>query len=151
MWMLDTTVCQVSQGTRQWLRHTAADAQQWWKGSRDCHGYAKPTGKCNRLAWGTGMGWVYSTLAKPVPTATSGKGHLALAVFRCFSCSRASWDILGCLGMSQDALGLLKHLKTARARWPFPDEVALWIGRCLGCHASHYVLILPYRALYSLY
>jgi len=23
--------------------------------------------------------------------------------------------------MSQDALGLLKHLKTARARWPFPD------------------------------
>jgi len=53
--------------------------------------------------------------------STSGKGHLALAVFRCFSCSRASWDILGCLGMSQDALGQLKHLKTARARWPFPD------------------------------
>jgi len=52
---------------------------------------------------------------------TSGKGHLALAVFRCFSCPRAFWDILGCLGMSQDALGLLKHLKTARARWPFPD------------------------------
>jgi len=24
--------------------------------------------------------------------------------------------------MSQDALGQLKHLKTARARWPFPDE-----------------------------
>jgi len=23
--------------------------------------------------------------------------------------------------MSQDALGQLKHLKTARARWPFPD------------------------------
>jgi len=23
--------------------------------------------------------------------------------------------------MFQDALGLLKHLKTARARWPFPD------------------------------
>jgi len=23
--------------------------------------------------------------------------------------------------MSQDSLGLLKHLKTARARWPFPD------------------------------
>jgi len=29
--------------------------------------------------------------------------------------------------MSQDALGLLKHLKTARARWPFPDEVQ--VGR----------------------
>ena len=55
-------------------------------------------------------------------TSTSGKGHLALAVFRCFSCPRASWDILGYLGMSQDALGQLKHLKTARARWPFPDE-----------------------------
>jgi len=27
--------------------------------------------------------------------------------------------------MSQDALGLLKHLKTARARWPFPDEDTL--------------------------
>jgi len=26
--------------------------------------------------------------------------------------------------MSQDALGLLKHLKTARARWSFPDEAA---------------------------
>jgi len=25
--------------------------------------------------------------------------------------------------MSQDAIGLLKHLKTARARWPFPDVV----------------------------
>jgi len=25
--------------------------------------------------------------------------------------------------MSQDALGLLKHLKTARARWPFPDAL----------------------------
>jgi len=25
--------------------------------------------------------------------------------------------------MSQDALGQLKHLKTARARWPFPDDV----------------------------
>ena len=24
--------------------------------------------------------------------------------------------------MSQDALGQLKHLKTARARWPFPDD-----------------------------
>ena len=23
--------------------------------------------------------------------------------------------------MSQDALGQLKHLKTAKARWPFPD------------------------------
>jgi len=27
--------------------------------------------------------------------------------------------------MSQDALGQLKHLKTARARWPFPDVVCL--------------------------
>jgi len=27
--------------------------------------------------------------------------------------------------MSQDALGQLKHLKTARARWPFPDVVRL--------------------------
>jgi len=27
--------------------------------------------------------------------------------------------------MSQDALGQLKHLKTARARWPFPD---VWCG-----------------------
>jgi len=27
----------------------------------------------------------------------------------------------GYLGMSQDALGQLKHLKTARARWPWPD------------------------------
>ena len=25
--------------------------------------------------------------------------------------------------MSQNALGQLKHLKTARARWPFPDVV----------------------------
>jgi len=25
--------------------------------------------------------------------------------------------------MSQDALGQLKHLKTASARWPFPDAV----------------------------
>ena len=23
--------------------------------------------------------------------------------------------------MSQDAIGQLEHLKTARARWPFPD------------------------------
>jgi len=26
--------------------------------------------------------------------------------------------------MTQDALGQLKHLKTARARWPFPDVLA---------------------------
>ena len=26
--------------------------------------------------------------------------------------------------MSQDALGQLKHLKTARARWPFPDAAS---------------------------
>jgi len=31
--------------------------------------------------------------------STSGKGHLALAVFRCFSSPRASWDVLGCLRM----------------------------------------------------
>jgi len=54
-------------------------------------------------------------------TCTSGKGHLALAVFGCFSCPRASRDILRHPRMSQDALGQLKHLKTARARWPFPD------------------------------
>jgi len=28
--------------------------------------------------------------------------------------------------MSQDALGQLKHLKTARARWPFPDVSRLF-------------------------
>ena len=56
----------------------------------------------------------------------SGKGHLALAVFRCFSWPRASWDILGCLRMSQDALGQLKHLKTARAGWPFPDVLSIY-------------------------
>ena len=26
--------------------------------------------------------------------------------------------------MSQDALGQLKHLKTAKARWPFPDVLS---------------------------
>ena len=30
--------------------------------------------------------------------------------------------------MSQDALGLLKHLKTARARWPFPDVGLLCVS-----------------------
>ena len=41
--------------------------------------------------------------------------------------------------MSQDALGQLKHLKTARARWPFPDAyvmlgvyleylIGIWMG-----------------------
>jgi len=29
--------------------------------------------------------------------------------------------------MSQDALGQLKHLKTARARWPFPDVTVITI------------------------
>jgi len=33
--------------------------------------------------------------------------------------------------MSQDALGLLKHLKTARARWPFPD-VGGYVVVCIG-------------------
>ena len=28
--------------------------------------------------------------------------------------------------MSQDVLGQLKHLKTARARWPFPDVLDLF-------------------------
>ena len=65
---------------------------------------------------------------------TSGKGHLALAVFRCFSCSRASWDILRHPRMLQDALGQLKHLKTVRARWPFPDEEAHF---CVGIAISH--------------
>jgi len=63
---------------------------------------------------------------------TSGKGHLALAVFRCFSSPRASWDIPRHPRMSQDALGQLKHLKTARARWPFPDVsafVLFWTWR----------------------
>jgi len=31
--------------------------------------------------------------------------------------------------MSQDALGQLKHLKTARARWPFPDA---WVSLCIS-------------------
>ena len=55
--------------------------------------------------------------------------------------------------MSWDALGQLKHLKTARARWPFPDEepvtwhtnhlIAERVNRtpaavsvCAGMHAS---------------
>ena len=92
--------------------------------------YIPPTPiRANPYPWGMGMGldgygfgWVRVWVRIFYPGVTSsGKDHLALAVFRCFSCPRASWDILGCLGMSQDALGLLKHLKTARARWPFPD------------------------------
>jgi len=41
--------------------------------------------------------------------------------------------------MSQDALGQLKHLKTARARWPFSDEpchLHIPISFILICHAS---------------
>jgi len=37
---------------------------------RDWHGFEKPAGKCHGLAWGTGTGWVYPTLAKPVPATT---------------------------------------------------------------------------------
>ena len=73
-----------------------------------------------------------SAINKQPQSMTSGKGHLALAVFRCFSCPRASCGILGCLGMSQDALGQLKHLKTARARWPFPDGCGGMWNRVVG-------------------
>jgi len=65
-----------------------------------------------------------SIIVQTFPLNSSGKGHLALAVFRCFSCPRASWEILRHLRMSQDALGQLKHLKTTRARWPFPDATS---------------------------
>jgi len=34
--------------------------------------------------------------------------------------------------MSQNALGQLKHLKTARARWPFPDVLRGPEGECVG-------------------
>ena len=41
--------------------------------------------------------------------------------------------------MSQDALGLLKHLKTARARWPFPDVCSLlcMLGGIFGQEISY--------------
>ena len=58
----------------------------------------------------------------------SGKDHLALAVFRCFSCPRASWGIPRHPRMSQGALGQLKHLKTASARWPFPDVFSIFFA-----------------------
>ena len=38
--------------------------------ARDWHGFEKPAGKCCGLVWGTGTGWVYPTLAKPVPATT---------------------------------------------------------------------------------
>ena len=72
------------------------------------------------LKW-TGCHIIWGALASVSGGSASGKGHLALAVFRCFSCPRASWDILRHPRMSQDALEQLKHLKTARARWPFSD------------------------------
>ena len=82
-----------------------------------------------RTPWELLLGQWVTINRRPTPSygrlGASGKGHLALAVFRCFSCPRASWGILGCLGMPQDALGQLKHLKTARARWPFPDVMAM--------------------------
>jgi hypothetical protein len=40
--------------------------------NRDCHGYEKPAGECCGLAWGPGTGWVYPTLAIPVPVARVG-------------------------------------------------------------------------------
>ena len=41
--------------------------------------------------------------------------------------------------MSQDALGQLKHLKTARARWPFPDvQQNLYTARKLEEMAKEY-------------
>jgi len=41
--------------------------------------------------------------------------------------------------MSQNALGQLKHLKTARARWPFPDVDA--IGRAREELATVYMKV----------
>jgi len=45
--------------------------------------------------------------------------------------------------MSQDALGQLKHLKTARARWPFPD--ASWV------HPSIHIIVIGSLSLLNLY
>jgi hypothetical protein len=43
----------------------------WEKGTeakgRDCHGYEKPAGKCCGFFRGTGTGWEFRTLQKPVP------------------------------------------------------------------------------------
>jgi len=52
--------------------------------------------------------------------------------------------------MSQDALGLLKHLKTARARWPFPDAplglslyVVYWYIISAFIEVSVFVMLIP--------
>src|ERR1700678_2475267 len=37
--------------------------------SRDCHGLLSPAGYSRRVQQGTGTGWVYPTLALPVPPA----------------------------------------------------------------------------------
>jgi len=55
--------------------------------------------------------------------------------------------------MSQDALGQLKHLKTARARWPFPDVLPSAhpaqapVNTCPtpGCGQKRIVLLCPHR------
>jgi len=46
--------------------------------------------------------------------------------------------------MSQDALGQLKHLKTARARWPFPDVIRFCCCCCNICSimSSRRVLVI---------
>ena len=99
--------------------------------------------------------WPLETCSGTKGTIASGKDHLALAIFRCFSCPRASWGIRRHPRMSQGALGQLKHLKTARARWPFPDDssqsssphsslpcwhISLHFPWILGlnCHLHHY-------------
>jgi len=40
--------------------------------------------------------------------------------------------------MSQDALGQLKHLKTARSRWPFPDAFSISIIQESGILTLHF-------------
>ena len=44
--------------------------------------------------------------------------------------------------MSQDALGLLKHLKTARARWPFPDGAFICQSQSQNAHLQTLSMLL---------
>ena len=45
---------------------------RWITQFRDWHGYEEPAGKCHGWAWGAGTGWVYPTLAIPVPLGRVG-------------------------------------------------------------------------------
>ena len=98
-------------------------------GSRDWHGFGKPMGKCRGLAWGTGTGWVYPTLTKPIPAMTGWRvsPKLKLCLERDHWPQAHSFDLHQCPLSGSMASETWKRVSESSALiFSWTERVLLW-------------------------